>query len=1056
VLVIRGRSFAIGAVALGLVAPASAHATTLNFDSSPPADNAVVTTQYAATAPEGGPTFAAHNLGGHVFHLPTVITAAAGVAHSGTRVLRLDGPDNETPIPDLDMTFGSGSTATRSSVSLWVRNDESPATAVTFTLSAHSASQTTPIASQTLTVPASGAWTQFTVTAAAPVISEVTLVAANNAEGFFDVDDLTYDDPPPASIPPDYALSNTQFAPLALTQGQQASQTFSITRLFGFSDSITFSASGLPPGVSASFSPATATGASDSQETVTFTATDDAALGGPVTVTVNGSSPSALGPHPTSFQLTVSSACGDASYGIVHLAALDGGCFHPNGDGTFTYQGSQRLRINGLVAGGVVNFHVDPAHFHITADHFSLSTSDNIPGWPALPIFDGNLDATVGLDASRDGVEFAPLPEALLSPLLSPFSNDASASGDASAQGAPHEADHTDDPTRGSVLAAINLTPDGAELPMMLKLPSTLGGLSAQTTLKWHTATGFDTHVGFTFSLNELDVGPLKIGPLSLSHDGADGWTGSAQIKFPDPVSVGVGGTLGFDHTGLRQIAIHVEGLNLPFVFGSTLDSIDAGYQQFSSGPYTTELNGGIGVTWGPNINGHKLMELDGSLDFKWGDLNTPNGRGGTYWPFDIQAGVTVKVVTIQIGQGTLEVAQDALGPTFRVEAELGIGLPYVRGQDPAAAAASISGRVVIWVQPPNWLGEASVQAHVLGLDIASLDVLISNLGIGGCAHIVFFTGGVGHTWSPDHTDIMGPFGCDISGYRPEFRPQGSRAFVAASGGLRTLRFPAASKPVFLKVIGAGGTPKVTLRGPGGRTLTMPATGTKPITNQRFVVLQDPTTNTTFIAINHPAGKWRLAAEPSSPPVRQVLGAHTVPLPRIRARITGRGSKRTLVYTIADGGGQSIEFAEIGSRTHRLLGRAHPGPGRLRFTPGNGPKGERTIEAVISQHGIPRKLLKVARYRAPAPAKPRDPSAVKVKTASNGTVTVSWKSGTQVADYRVLLKLSNGVVLLDTVKASKRTATFTAIPVTLGVSATVQAQRLNGGLGDVVASVKRH
>ncbi len=84
----------------------------------------------------------------------------------------------------------------------------------------------------------------------------------------------------------DFTLSANPSS-LTVNQGASASSTLSITRVGGFVGSVTFGASGLPSGVTASFNPPSTTGATS---TVTFTASSAATLGSAnVTITATGS-----------------------------------------------------------------------------------------------------------------------------------------------------------------------------------------------------------------------------------------------------------------------------------------------------------------------------------------------------------------------------------------------------------------------------------------------------------------------------------------------------------------------------------------------------------------------------------------------------------------------------------------------------------------------------------------------------------------------------------------------------------------------------------------------
>src|SRR5215469_151527 len=99
---------------------------------------------------------------------------------------------------------------------------------------------------------------------------------------------------------PDFSLSASP-ATLTLNQGATGTSTISITRLNSFAGAVSFTASGLPSGVSASFNPATTT-TSGTSSVVTLTASSTASAG-TATVTVTGTSGSLS--HTTSIALTV-------------------------------------------------------------------------------------------------------------------------------------------------------------------------------------------------------------------------------------------------------------------------------------------------------------------------------------------------------------------------------------------------------------------------------------------------------------------------------------------------------------------------------------------------------------------------------------------------------------------------------------------------------------------------------------------------------------------------------------------------------------------------------
>jgi cellulose 1,4-beta-cellobiosidase len=87
-----------------------------------------------------------------------------------------------------------------------------------------------------------------------------------------------------ASTAPSFSVASTG---VSVLQGQSTTTSVTISAVNGFSGAVTLSASGLPTGVTASFSPSMVTGSAGS--TLTLTAAGNAAVG-PATVTITGTS----------------------------------------------------------------------------------------------------------------------------------------------------------------------------------------------------------------------------------------------------------------------------------------------------------------------------------------------------------------------------------------------------------------------------------------------------------------------------------------------------------------------------------------------------------------------------------------------------------------------------------------------------------------------------------------------------------------------------------------------------------------------------------------------
>jgi hypothetical protein len=119
---------------------------------------------------------------------------------------------------------------------------------------------------------------------------------------------------------------------VTVAQGGTAPSTVSVTRVGGFAGAVAFAATGLPTGVTASFSPASTTGPSS---TLTFTASATAPAASAVPVTVTGTSGTLS--HTATVTLTVTTPVPSNAYiqrfsdlwDELHGTTANNGYFHP-------------------------------------------------------------------------------------------------------------------------------------------------------------------------------------------------------------------------------------------------------------------------------------------------------------------------------------------------------------------------------------------------------------------------------------------------------------------------------------------------------------------------------------------------------------------------------------------------------------------------------------------------------------------------------------------------------------------------------------------------------
>ncbi len=198
----------------------------------------------------------------------------------------------------------------------------------------------------------------------------------------------------PSSTP--YYTLSTSPGSLIITQGAGGTSTITVTPQNGFSDNVTFAASGLPSGVTASFTPNPANTAS----TLTLTA-GSTATPGTATVTITGTSGSLT--QTTTLALTVNSV------GSFTLAASPTSLtFTQGAGGTSTvtvtpqngFNGSISFSASGLPSGVTASFSPNPATATSTLTLTASSTATTGTSTVTITGTSGSLTSTATIALS--------------------------------------------------------------------------------------------------------------------------------------------------------------------------------------------------------------------------------------------------------------------------------------------------------------------------------------------------------------------------------------------------------------------------------------------------------------------------------------------------------------------------------------------------------------------------------------------------------------------------------------------------------------------------------
>jgi BACON domain-containing protein len=152
-----------------------------------------------------------------------------------------------------------------------------------------------------------------------------------------------------AAATPDFSLSANPSS-VSVAQSASATSTMTVTGSNGFSGAVSYSASGLPSGVTASFS----------GNTLTLTASSTATVGGPTTVTITGTSGTLS--HTTTVGVTVSAASVPPNFSLsanpssVSVAEGASGTSTMIVTGSNSFSGTVSYSASGLPSGVTASF----------------------------------------------------------------------------------------------------------------------------------------------------------------------------------------------------------------------------------------------------------------------------------------------------------------------------------------------------------------------------------------------------------------------------------------------------------------------------------------------------------------------------------------------------------------------------------------------------------------------------------------------------------------------------------------------------------------------------
>jgi hypothetical protein len=561
----------------------------------------------------------------------------------------------------------------------------------------------------------------------------------------------------------------------------------------------------------------------------------------------------------------------------------------------------------------------------------------------------------------------------------------------------------------------VQIQHDAVVIPVSLKLPPYMGGVTGQATLQADNANGLklsSLHIG----VPDLLLGALEVKDLNIDYAATGNvWTGAATVNIPAGTPYfGIAVAVRFDDgdftMGSFDVSVPFPGV--PIFTDTYLDGFGGGFDihpskrsfhgSVSVGAipldppnYTIGVTGAVSITF---INGGPVvLEADGSGSVHGFDIANAKLIFQTNGYFEVNGNVDIDLDVAELKAG-----MDAF-----------VDLPAKE------FSANVNGDL-----------------DIAGYSAISVQAVISSLGVAACGSDFGLHAGLSYPWGGTPDASVGTGSCDLSPF--VVKPVSVASVAGRAGRTRVAEVATAGGAPFedIAVTGAGAAPSVVLTSPRGKTVIPVAFG-PGAASAPAVALTVAKTATTYVMVRNPgAGVWKVSAAPGSSAVTRVRQARGYAAPKLHAHVSGHGATRRLTYAVSTHPGMSVAFAERAHRVYRILGRAKGAHGTLRFTPAAGTAGKRTVYAIVSEGGVARESVPVTSYRAPAPATPARVRGLRVRRHRR-TFSVSFGSARGAAYYLVEVRGTDGRHLLRLIRGRRHSLTLPFLGYTDHLTATV-------------------
>ena len=528
----------------------------------------------------------------------------------------------------------------------------------------------------------------------------------------------------------------------------------------------------------------------------------------------------------------------------------------------------------------------------------------------------------------------------------------------------------------------------------------------------------------FTVKAPNASFGPLQLTDLVLTRSGGV-TAASGNLVLADGPAVAA--SFAFSPGGALVSATADASFN-PGVPIGPFAELDEFHAAYGSSPFHLVGSGTFGTT--ARLFGQPVVQATGCLLFGMigpGQSLNDCAVGGSS-PFTAAPATVLRVSgsasllgRIPLGSGFVDTSTANgifFGGTVDYSFPPGIGIAKVTG--------TVAGHIA---DPKHWQVKAGLEGCIKHVKCADVDTLVSSRGVIACASFWWGDPGGYYRWTGGWGLMM--HGCDVDSTGGVAVGKAARRRVLArSTGAAFVHLTGGRRFEVIAVSGAGASPQVVLTGPGG---VKAVDDGSPFQQKGRVAaifhMDDPGTpaspdgsyvpHTTYLYVIRPRrGTWTVRTVPGSSAITTVRTAGSLPKVSVTARVRHLGGRRFLLqYTARAIRGQRVTFLEVGRRPlARTIGTTAGGRGSIAFTAALGPAGVRTIEAQVTQDGLPRAVVRVARYRAPRVVLPRPLVAAR---ATGTALRVTWLPVRGATAYRLDLRLHDGRHLRLTVPGTR-------------------------------------